>query len=87
MYEFARDRVEEEVEAAFDKENKDRTVLFPIRLDDAIMDYKEAWAESISRTRHIGDFRKRKNHNEYQKALTRLIRDLQAEEKTKYLPS
>jgi len=62
-------------------------VLFPIRLDDAIMDYKEAWAESISRTRHIGDFRKRKNHNEYQKALTRLIRDLQAEEKTKYLPS
>jgi len=31
------------------------------------------------RTRHIGDFRKWKDHDEYQKSLARLIRDLQAE--------
>jgi len=72
--------VEDEVEAAFEREHRDgTTVLFPIRLDDAVMDSHEAWAASIRRTRHIGDFRKWKDHDEYQKALTRLIRDLHAE--------
>ena len=76
--------VEDEVEAAFERECRDgNTVLFPIRLDDAVMDSDEAWAASIRRTRHIGDFRKWKNHNEYQKSLARLIRDLQADDKTK----
>jgi hypothetical protein len=51
--------VEGEVEAAFEKERKQgRTVLFPIRLDDAVMETEEAWAAEIRRTRHIGDFRK-----------------------------
>jgi hypothetical protein len=35
------------------------------------------------RTRHIGDFAKWKNHDEYQKSLARLIRDLQADSKPK----
>jgi uncharacterized protein YjbI with pentapeptide repeats len=49
--------VEKEVETAFEKERKQgRTVLFPIRLDDAVMDAEEAWATDIRRTRHIGDF-------------------------------
>jgi hypothetical protein len=74
--------VEAEVEAAFEKERKQkRTVLFPIRLDDAVMETEEAWAADIRRTRHIGDFRKWKNHDEYQKAFGRLMRDLKAEEK------
>jgi hypothetical protein len=74
--------VEAEVEAAFEKEKKQkRTVLFPIRLDDAVMETEEAWAADIRRTRHIGDFRKWKNHDEYQKAFGRLMRDLKAEEK------
>jgi hypothetical protein len=34
--------------------------------------------ESIRRTRHIGDFRKWMDHDEHQKSLARLIRDLQA---------
>jgi hypothetical protein len=69
--------VETEVEAAFEKERKQkRTVLFPIRLDDAVMETDEAWAAEIRRTRQIGDFRKWKEHDEYQKALGRLMRDL-----------
>jgi hypothetical protein len=33
------------------------------------------------RMRHIGDFRKWKEHDEYQKAFERLMRDLKAGEK------
>jgi hypothetical protein len=47
------------------------------------MDCDAAWAATIRRTRHIGDFRKWKDHGEYQKALSRLIRDLQAEDRGK----
>jgi hypothetical protein len=76
--------VEDEVEAAFERERRDGgMVLFPIRLDDAVMDSDAAWAASIRRTRHIGDFREWKDHDEYQKALARLIRDLKADDKMK----
>jgi hypothetical protein len=71
--------VASQVEAAFEKERKQkRTVLFPIRLDDAVMEAEEAWAAEIRRTRHIGDFREWKDHDEYQKAFGRLMRDLKA---------
>ncbi len=80
--------VRKEVETAFGKEIKfeteqkqRRTVLFPIRLDDAVMKTEEAWAADIRRMRHIGDFREWKDHDEYQKALGRLMRDLRAEER------
>jgi uncharacterized protein YjbI with pentapeptide repeats len=69
--------VESEVEAAFEKERRQkRTVLFPIRLDNAVMETDRAWAAEIRRTRHIGDFEKWKNHDQYQIALARLFRDL-----------
>lgn len=72
--------VEKEVETAFEKERKrGRTVLFPIRLDDAVMEAEEAWAADIRRTRHIGDFRGWKEHNKYKKAFERLMRDLKTE--------
>src|SRR5437764_14039203 len=79
--------VEKEVETAFEKERDEkRTVLFPIRLDDAVMQTGEAWAADIRRTRHIGDFRDWKNHDSYMKAL-RLLRDLKAEDKANLLES
>ncbi len=43
------------------------------------MESTTAWAAHIKRTRHIGDFTRWKNHDAYQKALTRLLRDLKAE--------
>jgi uncharacterized protein YjbI with pentapeptide repeats len=73
--------VESEVEAAFERERREnRTVLFPIRIDDAVMQTDAAWAADIRRTRHIGDFRNWKNHDAFQKAFERLLRDLKAED-------
>ena len=73
--------VENEVETAFDKENErgGKPVLFPIRLDTAVMESKIGWAAAIRRTRYVGDFSNWKNHDEYQKGLERLLRDLQIE--------
>ena len=78
------DWVESEVEAAFEKERKQpedtkETVLFPIRLDDAVEKTDAGWAADIRRSRHIGDFRNWKDHDSYQKAFDRLMRDLKAE--------
>jgi uncharacterized protein YjbI with pentapeptide repeats len=75
------DWVEKEVETAFEEERKRKTtILFPIRLDSAVMDTDQAWAADIRRTRHIGDFTHWKDHDAYQKAFERLLRDLKAEE-------
>lgn len=70
--------VESEVEAAFEKERRDpdRTVLFPVRLDDAVMNTDVAWAAEIRRTRHIGDFRNWADEDGYARSLARLMRDL-----------
>lgn len=74
--------VEDEVEAALEKERQqNRIVLFPIRLDDAVMETDRVWAAKIRRTRNIGDFRNWKDHDSYRKAFDRLLRDLKAERK------
>ena len=79
-YSVASTWVEKEVETAFDKEiERKEPVLFPIRLDTAVMESKTGWAADIRRSRHIGDFRNWKDHDEYQKGLERLLRDLQIE--------
>jgi hypothetical protein len=71
--------VEFEVEAAMDKEEEGKPpVLFPVRLNRTVMDSTTAWAAHIKRTRHIGDFTNWKNHDDYQKAFERLLRDLKA---------
>jgi hypothetical protein len=50
--------VEGEVEKAFEEERqRGGLVLFPVRLDDAVLTTKEAWAAHLRRSRHIGDFR------------------------------
>jgi hypothetical protein len=77
--------VEDEVEAALEKERvarkrgERRTVLFPIQLDESMKNVASGWPAKIRRTRHIGDFRNWKNHDEYQIAFARLLRDLQAQ--------
>jgi hypothetical protein len=79
---IASDWVEHEVESALEEEKqRGRTILFPIRLDDAVMESNKAWAALIRRTRHIGDFTRWKDYDSYQKAFDRLLRDLKAEEK------
>ncbi len=74
------DWVENEVEAAMDKEAKNHSiVLFPIRVDEAVMDTDKAWASTIRRSRHIGDFSHWKDHDTYQVAFKRLLKNLKEE--------
>jgi hypothetical protein len=69
--------VEDEVEAALEREHKEnRLVLFPISIDDAVWNTDRAWAASLRRMRHIGSFKNWKLYDSYQKAFERLLRDL-----------
>jgi hypothetical protein len=69
--------VEDEVETALERErNENRLVLFPIRIDDAVVNTQQAWAASLRRQRHIGDFTNWKDHATYQELFERLLRDL-----------
>jgi hypothetical protein len=72
--------VQKEVESAFEKEGKeDRIVLFSVRIDEAVMDSAVGWVADIRRQRHIGDFRRWKDHDAYRQAFQRLLRDLKAD--------
>jgi TIR domain len=71
------DWVEEEVTRALDEErSRKTTVLFPIRVDDAVLNTTEAWARGLRIQRNIGDFCLWKDHDAYQKVLERVLRDL-----------
>jgi hypothetical protein len=72
--------VKREVTTALEEEERRRlTVFFPVRLDDAIFDNKEAWATQV-RSRNIGDFRGWKDHDAYQRGFQRILRDLTKEQ-------
>lgn len=43
------------------------------------METDQPWTVDIRRTRHIGDFSRWKDHDAYQQAFERLLRDLKAE--------
>jgi TIR domain/Pentapeptide repeats (8 copies) len=75
------DWVKAEVESALERERREkRTVLFPVRLDDAVQNTHVAWAAHIRRTRHVCDFAGWKDHDTYQHAFTRLLKDLNAKD-------
>lgn len=69
--------VEEEVEAALDREHQHpgTFLLFPIRLDDRVLRTSKAWAVAV-RQRYIGDFRQWQDATAYQQAVQRLSRDI-----------
>ena len=71
--------VESEVETAFEEEAaRGGTVLFPIRLDDAVLRARGDWAHQIRQTRHIGDFSGWRDPAAYRLALDQVLRDLRA---------
>lgn len=71
--------VEKEVETAIEREAvQKRTILFPIRVDDAVTAINTGWPADVRRTRHIGDFTLWKDNDSYRKAFDRLLRDLKA---------
>jgi uncharacterized protein YjbI with pentapeptide repeats len=74
--------VEQEVETALARERQQgTTILFPIQIDDTVMTLETGWPALIRNTRNIGDFRRWKTHDAYQKALAKLLRDLKAAER------
>lgn len=71
--------VEREIEQALDLEfERGEIVLFPIRLDDTVMHSTVWWVENIRRSRHIGNFSRWSDHEAYQQAFERLLKDLKA---------
>lgn len=75
--------VEDEVEAAFEKEQRQqREVLFPVRLDEQVMQATQPWAVKVRR-KHSGDFTRWTDPQEYQHAFERLLQDLEAETEEK----
>jgi TIR domain/Pentapeptide repeats (8 copies) len=76
---IASDWVEDEVTTAFEEERKRKDVIvFPVRIDNAVMQAQEAWAAKL-RNRHIGDFCRWKEHDSYQESFERLMHDLRVE--------
>jgi hypothetical protein len=72
--------VEQEVETALakERESEGKTILFPIRIDDAVMESKAGWPTLLRNTRNIGDFTRWQDHGSYRMAFQRLLRDLKA---------
>ncbi len=69
--------VKREVETALrQEEGRKQRILFPIRLDEAVMASDEEWASEICQTRVVGDFTDWKNPDSYRKAFQRLTRSL-----------
>ena len=79
------DWVEHEVNEALDEEKKTgKDILFPIRIDDAVMECEFGWAKRVREAhkpggRHIGNFSNWKDHDAYKAAFDRLLRDLKQE--------
>ena len=76
--------VEQEVETALARERgaAGMTVLFPIRIDDAVMGSDAGWPALIKHSRNIGDFTRWRDHDSYAEAFSRLLRDLQSKAHT-----
>ncbi len=71
------DWVEDEVQKALAEErDRKRLVLFPIRIDDTVMQTPEPWARKLRDQRNVGDFRDWKNHDVYKQSFERVLRDL-----------
>jgi hypothetical protein len=80
---IASEWVEDEVNKAYAEErSRKEIVLFPVRIDDAVLTTDEPWAVKLRDQRNIGDFRQWEKSAEYRKSLERLLRDLKASQTT-----
>ncbi len=69
--------VKYEVNRARNREiEQDRTILYPIRLDDTMLTSTSGWAAELRAHRHIGDFTGWQEDATYQKAFSTLLRHL-----------
>lgn len=71
--------VEHEVNLAREREDReDLTILFPIQIDESVVEAPQPWAADIRLTRHIGNFCDWHHDPTYREAFDRLLRDLKA---------
>lgn len=69
--------VEHEVETALSIENHhNMCVLYPVRIDEAVMESEIEWVNHLKRQRQIGDFTNWKTQDLYKHAFSRFVRDL-----------
>ena len=81
------DWVRVEAETALEVERAhDKTVLFPIRIDDEVFHVNEQWLPSV-RERLIADFTGWKDEQSYQQSFSRLLRDLTLSGATEFKPT
>src|SRR4051812_16289357 len=81
---IASDWVEDEVSKAFAEErDRNQTILFPVRLDDAMLQTSEPWARKLRDQRNIGDFTCWKDHDAYRQSFEWLVRALTVQQAPK----
>ena len=69
--------VRREVDVALKKEAQgNKTILFPIRIDDAVMKAADESSTTLVRSKHIGDFTEWTVPDVYRRAFSRLVKDL-----------
>jgi len=65
-----------EIENASKRERaRNQTILFPVRLDDAVLEASSPQIQQV-KAKHILDFRDWEDPTSYQRAFSRLVRDL-----------
>lgn len=70
--------IQQEVEAALEEEhNRNRSVLFPIRLDDSSLDAEKEWLVNLQKTHQIYDFSAWDNWEAYYEQFFLLLNDLE----------
>ena len=71
------DWIEQEVEAVLAREREQNEVLlFPVRLDNKVMEIKTGWPAQIRNTHRITDFSQWQDQDAFQQAFQNLLRDL-----------
>ena len=71
--------IQKEVEAAIKEEqNRNRAVLFPVRLDNGCMDAEKDWLDNLQKTHQIYDFTNWENWEVYYTQFSSLVGDLSA---------
>jgi hypothetical protein len=69
--------IKHEVQIALAREiAQDCIILFPLRLDQAVMQTNKDWAARLRESRHIGDFTGWQNKTIYDQAFTTLLQHL-----------
>jgi len=72
--------VAKEVETTLELETQRKeTLLFPVRIDNTIMEESTGWGADLRRSRNIGDFTRWKEPGHYKELFQRILTDLKGE--------